>query len=110
MSEINDKKIEVEIVETNTIKAEISIQEIKDIMFEEIHHVLDGLSIYHNVPSLDCNGGDDNMEIYISGLDDYLSASDIVTDVEEEFERAFRKYIKKLSENPTDEEGENGSL
>ena len=45
MSEINDKKIEVEIVETNTIKAEISIQEIKDVMFEELHNVLDNLSI-----------------------------------------------------------------
>ena len=109
MSELNDKKIEVEIVETNTIKAEISIQEIKDVMFEEMHHVLDRLSIYHDTPSLDYNGGDENIEVYICGLDDYASASDIINDVSVEFEKAFAKYIKKISQE-SKEEGENGVL
>ena len=109
MSELNDKKIEVEIVETNTIKAEISIQEIKDVMFEELHNVLDNLSIYHDKPCMDWNDNGDSMEVYISGLDDYSSAGDIVDDVSFEIEKAFTKYIKKISQK-SKEEGENGSL
>ena len=109
MSELNDKKVEVEIVETNTIKAEISIQEIKDVMFEELHDVLDNLNIYHDKPCMDYSDNGDSVEVYVSGLDDYMSASDVVDSLEESFEKAFTKYIKKISQE-SKEEGENGSL
>ena len=112
MENINNKKIEVEIVETNTIKAEISIQEIKDVMFEELHDVLDNLNIYHDKPCMDYSDNGDSVEVYVSGLDDYMSASDVVDSLEESFEKAFTKYIKKISQESQEskEEGENGSL
>ena len=115
MSKINDKKIEVEIVETNTIKAEISIQEIKDIMFEELYDALDRYSMYYDKPCLDYSDNGDNVEVYISGLDDYADASDVVKTVEESFEDSLKKHIKQVSQEKeevkeNDEEGENGSL
>ena len=97
MSEINDKKIEVEIVETNTIKAEISIKEIKDILFEELYGILDNYSLYHDKPGLDyCDNGD-NFEVYISGLDDYASPNDIIKNLEESFEDCLKSHIKQVS-------------
>ena len=124
MENINDKKIEVEIVETNTIKAEISIQEIKDIMFEELHEALDRYSIYYDKPSLDYSDNCDSFEVFITGLDDYADASDVVNTVEENFEDSLKNHIKEVSQEKeeseedtkktaakkTCEEGENGSL
>ena len=115
MENINDKKIEVEIVETNTIKAEISIQEIKDIMFEELHEALDKYSIYYDKPCLDYSDNSDSLEVYITGLDDYADASDVVNTVEENFEDSLKKHIKEMSQEKEEvkensEEGENGSL
>lgn len=115
MSKINDKKIEVEIVETKTIKAEISIQEIKDIMFEELYNALDNYTIYQDKPDLDYSDNGDSFEVYITGLDEYSEAGDVVKTVEESFEDSLRRHIKQLSQKKeevkeNDEEGENGTL
>ena len=115
MENINDKKIEVEIVETNTIKAEISIQEIKDIMFDELYDALDNYSIYYDKPSLDYSDNCDSFEVFITGLDDSADASDVVKTVEKNFEDSLKTHIKEVSQEKKEvkensEEGENGSL
>ena len=83
MSEINDKKVEVEIVETNTIKAEISIKEIKDILFDELYGILDTYHLYYDKPCIEYHDNNDSLEVYVTGLDDYSAPNDIIKNLEE---------------------------
>ena len=127
--EINKSKVTLEMVETTTKTAEISVEEILEIVFEKLDGALDGFTIYSDPPALDYSDNGESMEVYISGVDDYIETSDIINDVEKMTNDGLEKYIKEMSEvkkedvttekkapaqkRPADyigEEGENGTL
>ena len=93
MNEINKSKVTLEMVETKTKTAEISVEEIFDIIFEELNSVLDGYSIYNDIPSLDYSDNGDSMEVYINGIDDTMDSSDIIIDTKQRSDKALEVFI-----------------
>ena len=91
--EINKSKVTLEMVETTTKTAEISVEEIFDIIFEELNSVLDGYSIYNDIPSLDYSDNGDSMEVYINGIDDTMDSSDIIIDTKQRSDKALEVFI-----------------
>ena len=93
MSEINKSKVTLEMIETKTKTAEISVEEIFDIIFVSLDGVLDDMLIYNEVPSLDYSDNGDSMEVYINGIDDTMDPSDIITETRRESDKALEAFI-----------------
>ena len=115
--EINKSNVTLEMIETKTKTAEISVEEILDIVYEKLERVCSNYTIYEDKPSLDYNGGDENVEVYICGVDETYDSSDIITNVKQMVDEGLKAYIKKMSERKEPakvlkpkEEGENGVL
>ena len=130
--EINKSNVTLEITETTTQTAEISVEEILDIVWEELERSLDKYVLYDDKPSLDYSDNGDSFEVYMHGLDDYQQSDVIIEEVGMSVEKKLENYIKemankaRLPQNETDEpakkapamkrpasyseEGENGTL
>ena len=93
MSEINKSKVMLEMVECKTKKAEISVEEIFDIIFEELYGILDNTAIYSEQPCLDYSDNGDNVEVYMSGLDDTYPVSDIIEETRQKADKALEAFI-----------------
>ena len=114
MSEISKSKVTLEMIEPKTKKAEISVEEIFDIIFEELNSVLDGYSIYNDIPSLDYSDNGDSMEVYINGIDDTMDSSDIIVDTKQRSDKALEAfiddYIKEKANKSLKEVKESGEV
>ena len=130
--EINKSNVTLEITETTTQTAEISVEEILDIVWEELEKSLNNYTLYYDKPSLDYNDNGESFEVYMHGLDDYQESDVVIEEVGMSVEKKLENYIKemankaRLPQNETDEpakkapamkkpasyseEGENGTL
>ena len=130
--EINKSNVTLEITETTTQTAEISVEEILDIVWEELENSLNNYTLYCDKPSLDYNDNGESFEVYMHGLDDYQESDVVIEEVGINVEKKLENYIKemankaRLPQNETDEpakkapamkkpasyseEGENGTL
>lgn len=131
--EINKSNVTLEITETTTQTAEISVEEILDIVWEELEKSLNHYTLYCDKPSLDYNDNGESFEVYMHGLDDYQESDVVIEEVGINVEKKLENYIKemankaRLPQNETDEptkkapamkkpasyseeEGENGTL
>ena len=131
--EIYKSNVTLEITETTTQTAEISVEEILDIVWEELEKSLNNYTLYCDKPSLDYSDNGDSFEVYMHGLDDYQESDVIIEEVGMSVEKKLENYIKemankaRLPQNETDEpakkapamkrpadyiseEGENGTL
>ena len=98
MSEINKSKVTLEMIETKTKTAEISVEEIFDIIFEELYNMLDNYSIYNEIPSIDYSDNGESVEVYINGIDDTMDSSDIITAIRERSDKALEAFINDYIE------------
>ena len=98
--------MKVETTEAKTYSVNITIDELKDIMYEELTNILDTYSIYYDVPSMDYSPNGDNMEVWINGLDDKAEPSDIVDNLDDSFENTLSKHIKKTATSCMEAKGE----
>ena len=131
--EINKSNVTLEITETTTQTAEISVEEILDIVWEELEKSLNNYTLYCDKPSLDYNDNGESFEVYMHGLDDYQESDVVIEEVGINVEKKLENYIKemankaRLPQNETEmtnvkkapamkkpasysEEGENGTL
>lgn len=130
--EINKSNVTLEITETTTQTAEISVEEILDIVWEELEKSLNNYTLYYDKPSLDYNDNGESFEVYMHGLDDYQESDVVIEEVGISVDKKLENYIKdmankaRLPQNETDEpakkapamkkpasyseEGENGTL
>ena len=131
--EINKSKVTLEITETTTQTADISVEEILDIVWEELENSLNDYTLYCDKPSLDYNDNGETFEVFMSGVDDYQESDVIIEEVGINVEKKLENYIKemankaRLPQNETEmtnvkkapamkkpdsysEEGENGTL
>lgn len=127
MNEINKSKVTLEMIETKTKTAEISVEEIFDIIFSKLDKVLDSYDIYYDRPSMDYSDNGDGMEVWINGLDETIDSSDIIIDTKQRSDKALEAFINDYIEEKVEEvkkapakkapahasiheEGENGAL
>ena len=131
--EINKSNVTLEITETTTQTAEISVEEILDIVWEELEKSLNNYTLYCDKPCLDYSDNSDSFEVFMSGIDDYQESDVVIEEVDINVEKKLENYIKemankaRLPQNETDEptkkapamkkpasyseeEGENGTL
>ena len=130
--EVNKSNVTLEITETTTQTAEISVEEILDIVWEELEKSLNNYTLYYDKPSLDYNDNGESFEVYMHGLDDYQESDVVIEEVGISVDKKLENYIKdmankaRLPQNETDEpakkapamkkpasyseEGENGTL
>ena len=98
--------MKVETTEAKTYSVNMTIDELKEIMYEELRNILDNYNIYQEVPSMDFSDNGDNMELWINGLDDEAEPSDIIDNLDESFEHTLSKHIKKTATSCMDAKGE----
>tara|TARA_B100000161_G_scaffold265394_1_gene241379 strand:+ start:435 stop:773 length:339 start_codon:yes stop_codon:yes gene_type:complete len=98
--------MKVETTEAKTYSVNMTIDELKEIMYEELTNILDSYHIYHDVPSMDYSDNGDGMELWINGLDDKTEACDIINNLDESFEHTLKKHIKKTATSCMDAKGE----
>ena len=106
MSEISKSKVTLEMIETKTKKAEISVEEIFDIIFDNLYDVLDEYIIYREKPSIDYSDNGDSIEVSIEGLDDYRDSSDIIQDTRQKSDSALEAFINDYIKEKVEESEE----
>ena len=106
MSEISKSKVTLEMIETKTKKAEISVEEIFDIIFDNLYDVLDEYIIYREKPSIDYSDNGDSIEVSIEGLDDYRDSSDIIQDTRQKSDSALEAFINDYIKEKAEESEE----
>jgi len=106
MSEINKSKVTLEMIETNTKTAEISVEEIFDIIFDNLYDVLDDYIIYSEKPSIDYADNGDSMEVFIEGIDNYRDSSDIIQDTRQKSDSALEAFINDYIKEKAEESEE----
>ena len=106
MSEISKSKVTLEMIETKTKKAEISVEEIFDIIFDNLYDVLDEYIIYREKPSIDYSDNGDSIEVSIEGLDDYRDSTDIIQDTRQKSDSALEAFINDYIKEKAEESEE----
>ena len=107
--EVNKSNVTLEITETTTQTAEISVEEILDIVWEELEKSLNNYTLYYDKPSLDYNDNGESFEVYMHGLDDYQESDVVIEEVGISVDKKLENYIKdmankaRLPQNETDE-------
>ena len=92
--EINKSNVTLEITETTTQTAEISVEEILDIVWEELEKSLNNYTLYYDKPSLDYNDNGESFEVYMHGLDDYQESDVVIEEVGISVDKKLENYIK----------------
>ena len=98
--------MKVETTEAKTYSVNMTIDELKEIIYEELRNILDNYNIYEEVPSMTSNDNGDSIELWIDGLDDKIESCDIVGYLDESFEHTLSKHIKKTATSCMDAKGE----
>ena len=106
MSEISNSKVTLVMIENKTKKAEISVEEIFDIIFDNLYDVLDEYIIYREKPSIDYSDNGDSIEVSIEGLDDYRDSTDIIQDTRQASDKALETFIDDYIKEKAEESEE----
>ena len=95
--EISKSKVQLEMTETTTKTAEISVEEILDIVWEELERSLDSFTLYDEKPSIDYSDNGDSFEVYLHGIDDYQESDVIIEEVGISVDKKLGEYIKEMA-------------
>ena len=98
--------MKVETTESKTYSVNMTIDELKEMMYEELTNILDTYSIYYDVPSLDFNDNGDSMEVWINGQHDKTEPGDIIDNLDDSFEHTLSKHIKNKATSCMEAKGE----